>query len=183
MVSRLANWKGHKYFLEAAALVKRIAPDAKFLITGGPMYYNKNYKRELIKYAEGLGLNHNVIFSGIRKDIPEIMSTLDIFVLPSINEPFGRAILEAMACGKPVIATNGGGIPEIVKNDETGVLVPLKDADKLAQAIIVLLEDKERAKKMGLAGRKRVERYFSLEKMVEKIETLYDQLTNIKTII
>lgn len=181
MVSRLVPCKGHKYFLEAAARVKKDISDARFLIVGGTMYYNERYKKELTRYAEYLGLNGGVLFTGIRRDIPQIMSCLDIFVLPSIiDEAFGRVVLEAMACGRPVIATNGGGIPEIVKDNETGMLVPPKDSDKLAQAIIALLEDKERAKRMGLAGRERVEQYFSLEKMVKKIEDLYGQLINSK---
>jgi len=98
---------------------------------------------------------------------------LDIFVLTSIKEHFGRVVIEAMACGKPVIATNSGAVPEIVEDKVTGILVPPEDSEKLAEAIIELLEDKEKAKEMGIAGRKRVEELFSIEKHTRQIEEVY----------
>ncbi|PIU68061.1 MAG: glycosyltransferase family 1 protein, partial [Armatimonadetes bacterium CG07_land_8_20_14_0_80_40_9] len=140
----------------------------KFLIVGdGPL------REELKEQSKDLGIEDEVTFTGSRQDIPEIMAALDIFVLTSIKEHFGRVVIEAMACGKPVIATNSGAVPEIVEDKVTGILVPPEDSEKLAEAIIELLEDKEKAKEMGIAGRKRVEELFSIEKHTRQIEEVY----------
>ncbi len=144
IVGRLDAWKGHEYFLEAAAQVMEEIPEAKFLIVGEDIDQNKKQETKLRNLAEKLRLTNNIIFTGQRNDIPEIMSSLDILVLSSLKEHFGRVIIEAMGCGKPVIATNAGGVPEIVKDGYTGILVPPRDSDALARAIIDLSKDKKK---------------------------------------
>jgi len=104
------------------------------------------------------------------------MSSLDIFVLSSLKEHFGRVIIEAMGCGKPVIATNAGGVPEIVKDGYTGILVPPRNSDALARAIIDLSKDKKKVELMGDRGRKTAEELFSIEANVKKIEHIYESL-------
>jgi len=176
IVGRLDPWKGHEYFLEAAAQVMKEIPEAKFLIVGEDIDQNKKQEIKLRNLAEKLRLTNNIIFTGQRNDIPEIMSSLDIFVLSSLKEHFGRVIIEAMGCGKPVIATNAGGVPEIVKDGYTGILVPPGNSDVLARAIIDLSKDKKKVELMGERGRKTAEKLFSIEANVKKIEQVYESL-------
>ena len=117
-----------------------------------------------------------MVFTDFRKDIPRIIASLDLLVLTSEKEHFGRVLIEAMACAKPVVATNAGGVPEIVKDGETGILVPPKDSSAMAEAIITLLQDKERARRMGLAGRERVEKMFDIKENARKTEEIYKNL-------
>jgi len=176
IVGRLDPWKGHEYFLEAAAQVMKEIPEAKFLIVGEDIDQNKKQEIKLRNLAEKLRLTNNIIFAGQRNDIPEIMSSLDIFVLSSLREHFGRVIIEAMGCGKPVIATNAGGVPEIVKDGCTGILVPPQNSDALARAIIDLAKDKKKVELMGERARKTAEKLFSIEANVKKIEQVYERL-------
>ncbi len=151
-------------------------PETKFLIVGEDIDQNKKQEIKLRNLAEKLRLTDNIIFTGPRNDIPEIMLSLDIFVLSSLKEHFGRVIIEAMACGKPVIATNAGGVPEIVKDDYTGILVPPRDSEALARAIIDLSKDKKKVELMGARGRKIAEELFSIKANVKKIEQIYESL-------
>ena len=110
---------------------------------------------------------NKLIFTGWREDIPEILSVLDIVVVPSLNEAVGRILIEAGACGKPVVATRVGGIPEVVQDNQTGILVPPKDAYELARAVISLLEDKNKRQKMGETAKNWVDDKFSASRMVK----------------
>ncbi|MFQ6084098.1 MAG: glycosyltransferase family 4 protein [Candidatus Aminicenantia bacterium] len=172
--SRIDPWKGHILFFNSARIIKDNIPNLMFLVAGEG---EKEYKNQLINYVETLGLKNNVIFTGFRKDIPKLMNLCDVIVNPSIEpEPFGRVIIEAMACGKVVVATKIGGVMETVEDNVTGILVSPKNAQALAQACIYLLKNKEKAIEMGLNGRKRVEEFFSAEQNVEKIEQIYEDL-------
>jgi glycosyltransferase involved in cell wall biosynthesis len=122
------------------------------------------------------GANGRVHFLGWRNDIPEIMPLFDIFVLPSLNEGMGRVLVEAMAAGKPIVASNVGGIPDLVQHDINGLLVPPGDVKALAAGIRQLINDPAKAKMMGQRGRERCH-HFSLEAMVKKIDALYLSLT------
>ena len=146
-------------------------PIIKFLIVGdGPL------KAELEKLSNGLNIRQNCIFTGFRQDIPDILSAIDMLVMSSLYEGMPMVILEAMAASKPVIASKVGGIPEMVRDGETGILVPPKDVDALAEKIIVLLKNKDKARQMGLAGRRRVEEEFDVNIMVRKTEEVYQEL-------
>jgi glycosyltransferase involved in cell wall biosynthesis len=170
-IGRLIYQKGLPFFLQAASKVITTFPDVMFLIVGdGPL------KAELEKLSNGLNIRQNCIFTGFRQDIPDILSAVDMLVMSSLYEGMPMVILEAMAASKPVIATNVGGIPELVKNGETGVLVPPEDVDVLAESIIDLLKNKDKAQQMGLAGRKRVEEEFDVNIMVRKTEEVYQEL-------
>jgi len=127
--------------------------------------------------AEALSLNQNglVKFLGWRRDIDEIMQIFDIFILPSLNEGMGRVLVEAMAAGKPIVASNVGGIPDLVRHGDNGLLVPPGDENALADSIKRLIRDPEQARLFGRNGRKLCHQ-FSLESMIEKIDGLYEDL-------
>jgi len=167
----LEEEKGCEYLLQAAAQVSAQDGKVTFLLVG-----DGSQRAKLEHLAEDLGISSNVIFMGYRNDVPKILSVMDVFVLPSLYEGLPNALLEAMAACRPVVATQVGGIAEVVADGETGILVPPRDPGALAGAICVLLEDRERAREMGIAGRKQVERLFSVEKMVAKTEALYEEL-------
>ena len=167
---RLEPVKGYKYFVEASFRVKKSIPDCLFLLIGDGSLYNK-----LQHQIESSGLQQNFRILGWRNDINEIISILDIFVLSSLNEGMGRVLVEAMVMGKPVVATKVGGIPSVVIDGETGMLVPSKNPRALAEAIISLLNNPERMKNMSIAGKERA-KLFSVEVMIEKTEELYEEL-------
>ena len=171
IVARLDSVKDHETFLRAAEYIIKEMPEVRFLIVG-----DGELRGKLEFLAGEIGLREKVIFTGFRRDINNILPFIDIFVLCSISEALGIAILEAMACSKPVVATNVGGIPEGVKNEETGILVAPENPEALAKGIIRLLRNKEEARRMGLAGRRRVEQYFDINLKVKKVEEIYDEL-------
>jgi len=174
--SRLDPWKGHRLFLEAAKDIRDKLPNTVFLIVGEG---EKDYKAELVKYADEQGLKNDVIFTGFRKDIPELMNLCDIVVNPSAEpEPFGRTLIEAMACGKAVVATNIGGPAEVIEDNVSGVLIPEKNVQMLAQACFHLLENKKKLREMGLKGRERAVKLFSAETIIKKVEKIYEELSS-----
>jgi len=159
-VGHLAGHKGHRYLLEATALLVREEPRLGVVIAG-----DGALRTELEAQAAALGLATHVRFTGFRRDILALMQDFEIFVFSSYLEGLGTAILDAMALGKPVVATRAGGIPEAVQDGMTGLLVPPRDPQALAEAIRSLLRHPEQAKALGEAGRKRVEHYFTVERM------------------
>lgn len=178
ILGQLAPGKGHKVFIKAARKILKYFPTAKFLIVGDIVYHHeKRYRRKLKEMVANLSLTNNIVFTGFRNDVPEIMSSLDVLVHTSIMpDSLPRVLLEAMALGKPIVATNVGGVPEIIEDGKTGILVSPDNADAVAEAVVTLLQDKERAKQMGLAGRQRVEQNFSIEKHIERVQGLYTEL-------
>lgn len=171
VVANLIHYKGHRFFLQACQEVKRKYPAVCFLLIGdGPL------RGALEGLARKLGLDKDVLFLGSRQDIPQLLALMDVAVLPSLEEGFPNAILEAMAARKPVVATRVGGVPEVVIHGETGLLVPPKDPPALAEAIIELLGDPKRAEEMGKAGRDRVKKEFGLDRMIREMEGLYEEL-------
>jgi glycosyltransferase involved in cell wall biosynthesis len=158
-------------------MLLRIHPDVKFWIVGKePGHSKEQYTERLYRYVKENHLEQQVEFWGFRNDIPEILSHLDILVLPSLQEPFGKIVIEAMAMKKPVVASKIGGVPEIVEDGKTGLLVPPADSDAICQALEQFIEDREMRERMGLEGRKRVEQMFSLEKHVHQLEQVYEAI-------
>ncbi len=174
-IGHLVSCKGIEYLLYAVPRVVKDFPDVQFLIIGDGSQRNK-----LNKLALSLGINKYVVFLGVRKDIREILKGTDIFVLPSLIEGLPNAIMEAMLAEKPVIATNIPGTDELVIDDETGILVTPKDGDSLASAIITLLKNPLEGKKMGVKGKQRIVKYFSIDETVRKTEELYESLVKLK---
>jgi len=171
IVASLTKVKDHKTFLNAAALIYRKLPNVYFLIVG-----DGELRNELELYCKQLSINSHVIFTGSRKDIPKMLSIMDIFVLSSLREDLCNALLEAMSARRPVVATNVGGNPEVVLEGETGFLVEPRNPEKMAEKILKLLNNCILSKSMGNKGRKRVEYVFSAKKNAEEIEAVYRHL-------
>ena len=178
MATRLQRWKGVHIFLDAAARVLKSHPEAFFIVVGGTLFgLEQAYALELHQQVERLKLNRSVCLAGFRSDVNPFYSAADIVVHSSIEpEPFGMVLIEAMACAKPVIASDSGGPREIVETGVTGLLVPPRDPEALAQAILALLRDPDRRVQMGRAGAARVRACFSTEHMVGQLQALYEEM-------
>lgn len=167
-VGRLVPAKAPEIFLEAAAIAMRELPALKVLIVGdGPL------RREAEAHARRLGIGHRVVFAGLRHDVPELLQGMNALVFSSDREGFSMAMLEAMACGVPVIATRVGGTPELIESGVTGLLVPPRDPGALAQQMIALLNAPATAEAIRQASRARITQQFSLRAMVDAYDTLY----------
>jgi len=170
-VGRLVPIKGYDTFIQACALVNKTHPETRFLLAGdGPLM------EELKSLSRRLGLHGAFFWLGDRSDIPEILALLDLFVLSSLNEGLGRVLMEAAAAGVPAVATHVGGVPEIVREGETGLLVPSGDPEKMAEAIRTLLDNPSTRKRMGEEARRRSGELFGIETMVAKTRSLYESL-------
>ena len=168
---RLAEEKGHHVLLEAMAVSSHVPADAVLLLVG-----DGQLRQELEERAEGLGLAGRTRITGWREDAPRLITAMDVFVMPSLFETFGNALVEAMALGKPVIATSVGGMPEILSCPEFGVLVPPNDPGALAEAIGRLSASALVRQTLGAAGRRHVEENFSLDVVTGRISGLYAEL-------
>jgi glycosyltransferase involved in cell wall biosynthesis len=173
-VSRLDPVKGVAFLVHAFSKVDR----AHLVVIGdGPE------RAALESLAGGLGVAGRVHWVGHRRNVPHLLPAFDLFVQPSLHEGLPNTILEAMAAGLPVVATAVGGTPEVVVDGVTGLLVPPRDPDALAQAIVRLLYTPDLRCRMGQAGRERVAQYFTVERMVEQTERLYERLLVEKGVI
>jgi glycosyltransferase involved in cell wall biosynthesis len=168
-VGRLTPQKNLKMFLDVAYILLRLAGNSrlKFLIAGGGPQ-----RDELVDYAEGIGLAEKVVFTGERDDIGEILAQMHIFVTTSLFEGMPNVIMEAMLAGLPVVATNVGGVPELVIERKTGFLCPLK-ASYIADKVLFLIRNPEAAAEMGKMGRERILSEFSTARMVEGTVSVY----------
>jgi glycosyltransferase involved in cell wall biosynthesis len=174
LIGRISPWKGQHIFLQAAALVFKAFPNARFVIVGAALFGEDEYDMEVRRLPKRLGIEDVVEFAGFRSDIAHVIASLDLVVHAStMGEPFGQVIIEGMAAGKPVVATNGGGVPEIVEDGRTGILVPMGDAQAMADAVCRIIADPARAKEMGIQGRRRVENYFTVEMTAFKVEAVF----------
>src|SRR5690554_1882322 len=182
MIGRISQWKGQGYFLDIAKQLIQGYPTLAFVIAGDAFPGSEHLVAEMQHRIKVLGIEKNVYTLGFRKDVPEIMAALDIFVLPSIlPDPLPTVILEAMASGKPVAATAHGGAAEMVENNHTGYLIPWDDALKAAEIILPLIKDDELRKEMGRRGRQRVLQYFSLESFRRNIAECFSGVRGPKT--
>jgi glycosyltransferase involved in cell wall biosynthesis len=172
-VGRLEPVKGFTHFIEAAQRVAAELPQARFILAG-----DGSQRATLERQAAPLGARFQ--FLGLRHDIPSLMAAFDILVVPSLNEGMGRVLLEAGAAGTPAVASRVGGIPDVVDDGETGLLVPPKDAGALADAVLELAAQPERRRLMGDTARAKVVPAYSLEEMVRQIEALYEELLDEK---
>lgn len=175
-LGRLTPWKGHRTLLQAFAQMAERCPQARLLIVGEVAFWADEYGEELHALTARLGLNGRVIWAGFRSEVPELLRLADVLVLPSRNEPFGRVLIEAMATGKPVVATNSGGAPEIVVPEETGLLVPPENAGALAGALERLLGDAELRRRLGAAGMERARVHFDVRRVVEQVQAIYGEM-------
>jgi glycosyltransferase involved in cell wall biosynthesis len=170
-VAALVAHKGQRHLVDAAALVVRRVPDARFIIAGAG-----ELRESLEHQIRHLGLEKHVLLTGFRPDVLSVLKAFDIFVMSSVTEGLGTSLLDAMACGKPIVATTAGGIPEVVQDGTTGLLVPPRDPQAMADAIVTLLENEPLRRQMGEAGLARVSARFSAERMVLDTLDVYAQL-------
>ena len=178
IVAILRSWKGHQYFLEAIPKVVSIYPDARFLIVGdGPT--RNTIQQKIIED----GIEKYVIMTGFRNDIPEIMAVLDVFVLPSYaSEATSQVIPQALAMSKPIVATNVGGLPEIIEDSVTGLLVPPKNPEAISNAIIWMIKHPDKAKEMAMEGRNKILKCFTFQGMIEQTTEVYESVLGKKQI-
>lgn len=186
-LGQLTPLKGQDLFLQTAAQIATVLPKAKFLIAGGPVgtagqsevdrSRNLIYEACLYRLAVDLGLKDRVIFAGFRRDVPDIMAALNLYLHTSRKESFGRVLIEAQACGVPVVAPALGGIPEAVIHGETGLLVPPGDVMAMAEAALILLQKPAMQRAFEQAGQERVRRLFTIERHVEQVIKVYDELS------
>jgi len=175
LVARLDHWgKGHKELFAAMALLREQSPFHALIVGGG------RRQGEMQQLAESLGLSQAVHFLGNRGDIPDLLAAMDIFVLPSQSEGVSLALLEAMAAGLPVIVSKVGGLPEVVRHEENGLLVPVGDAGALAQGLASLLADPAWAQALGEQARRDVETHYSLDRLGREINEIYEELVQKK---
>ncbi len=171
IIAGLRREKEHFTLIEAIRKVSLVIPEVQLVIVG-----TGKLDQELREKVDKMDLKNNICFLGYRSDVPEILDALDIFVLTSRYEGLPLCILEAMASGKPVVATDVYGNNEVIKHGLTGVLVPPRDPSLLAKAILELWRDSEKMKEMGRAGRRLVEKKYDLKLMVEAYERTYISL-------
>lgn len=168
VVGTLKKQKGHQYLIEAAASIVRQCPNWHLLVIG-----DGELREELQAQSERLGLGKHIHFLGNRGDVPDLLAASDLFVLPSLWEGLPMALIEAMASGLPIVATEVSGTVQVMVSGETGILVSPGDAQKLTEAILRLVSDPEQALAMGVAARCRVEEEFSAQKQALEHLALY----------
>lgn len=174
-VANVRQSKGYEFFIESARKVVDAMPDVRFVAVGD---IDPILAKPLFDSIERLGLQDRFLFLGFRADVPEFLSELDLFVLPSVSEGFPLVVLEAMAAARPIVVTRSGGPQEIIEDGQTGILVPPADSAALAQKIRELLDNPERAAALARAARAKVESAFTLERMISDYECLYERLLN-----
>jgi glycosyltransferase involved in cell wall biosynthesis len=170
-VAALVPHKGQRYLVDAAHLVVQTVPDARFIILG-----EGELREHLEKQVHEHHLEKHVLLPGFRTDVLGCIKGFDLFVMSSVTEGLGTSLLDAMACGRPIVATRAGGIPEIVEDGVNGALVPPRDAASLAAAIVRALKDEGWRRRMGDAGLARVRERFTVDRMVSETAAVYKYL-------
>jgi glycosyltransferase involved in cell wall biosynthesis len=167
--------KGAHYLVAALPRIIAAAPDTRLVLVGslGP----DDYVQGIRATARRMAVAPRVIMTGHRDDVDQVMAALDVCVLPSVDEPLGMSVLEAMAAGVPVVASDVGGLPECLGHGRTGILVPPADSNALAEAIIRLLGNPQQRRELGEDGRKWVHERFSAESQTPRIEAVFRRVT------
>ena len=172
-IANLLPLKGYEVMLAALPAILDAMPTVHYLIIGGG---GAEYGARLKAIAVEQGIAERVHFVGFQESVASYLSAMDLYVHPSLKEAFGLAVVEAMAMGKAVVATTTGGLPEVVAQGETGLLVPPGDVESLAATVVSLLQDRVRREQMGLCGRARAHERFSLGASVMHMEQLYGEV-------
>ncbi len=178
IVARLVKEKGYPELFSAMEIILKKFPDTVLVVVGQDEPEKKDALHAMD--AEKYKIEKNTIFLGERTDVDELYPVMDIFVLPTHREGIGASILEASAMERPVIATKTGGCPEAVENGKTGILIPVGDSEKLAEAIVYLLENPDKAREMGKAGREKILREYSKEVVFKRLGQEYNRLIDEK---
>jgi glycosyltransferase involved in cell wall biosynthesis len=172
LISYLRSYKGHEYFIEAARILAAKRDDTAFIIVGeGPE------ELPIRRLIEQLGLSDRIRMLGFRQDLLNVFRSLDIFAIPSVEgDTIPQVLMQALAVGIPVVSTTVGSIPDVVIDGETGFVVPPRDASALARRIETLLDEAGLRTRMGVQGRSLVERTYSIDKMLDRMEAVYKGL-------
>jgi glycosyltransferase involved in cell wall biosynthesis len=173
-VANIRPVKALEVLVRASAHVCRELPDVRFLVVG--QVQDERYQERILELARQLAVEDKIVFCGPRSDVPAILRACQVFYLPSHSEGLSNAMLEAMACGLPCVASDVGGNRELIENGRNGYLVPESAATAGAERIVELLRDRGRAQAMGRSGRARVEQKFSLDAMIDRLTNLYEDL-------
>ena len=181
-VGRLDWWKGHDVFLKAIAELKPRWPDIRALVVGdcGPTRRSMDYCEQLRRITAQLGLQDTVVFAGVRQDIPAVMAASDVLVHSATEpEPLGRVVMEGMAAGRPVIATAAGGVKEIIKDGETGMLVPPASSDAIVNTVDLLLREPLVRNRISQKAQAYAREHFSIQKHWESVQRIYQLVTEL----
>jgi glycosyltransferase involved in cell wall biosynthesis len=177
IVGRIGLGKGHEHFVDAAVRLLDRGSDAHFVVVGDPLFDADAWRADALRRAvKDAAREDRIRFVGYRRDVPAVMRALDVLVLASDAEPCGRVLFEAMACGTAIVATAGGGTPEIVRHDVEGLLVAPRDPAALAQAIGTLAVDARLRARLGAAGVARVAAEFTIDRHVARTLAVYDDV-------
>ena len=174
-ICRIDPEKGYECFLESARIISQDVKNVRFLVVGGA-FNNPSLEKSLYEMSVEKGIGNKTIFTGFRRDIPQLLASMDVVVLPSGIDACSRVLFESMAMQKPLVAINAGGTPEVVQDGITGLLVKPKDPSDMAKCIMKLLHNKSLSEQYGKAGRKRVEEMFTIERNIKETETVYLEL-------
>ena len=176
-IARFDPNKGQDCIIDAASNILNEVPSTYFLLVGDNNFDRfKWYKERVLQRIKERGLEDKIIFTGKKDNIEKIINISDVVILPSAYEALPGAVSEASACGKPVVASNVGGIPELVIDGKTGHLIPPQDVQALSNSLVSILTDDNYAKKMGLEGRKHMEKKFNIVQLTQKLEIFYKDL-------
>jgi glycosyltransferase involved in cell wall biosynthesis len=176
-IGNLNRYKGHTYFIQAAARVKRQATDARFVIVGAKLDTARAYWKHLQRLTAAHGLANDIVYTGFREDVRAVLSAMDVFVLSSVLESCPVVLLEAMAMGVPVVTTDVGAASELVLHSRTGFVVPTRDADAIAEAVLACLAaSREQIQNMAQTARKRVEQEFALDTIARQQLQVYESV-------
>jgi glycosyltransferase involved in cell wall biosynthesis len=176
ITGQIAEVKGIWDFVEAARILAPRSPDTLFVVVGDDLKEKGRVRRMMEERVAALGLRDRFRFLGFRRDVPRIVQAFDIVAVPSHVEPLGNATLEAMAAGRPVVGSNVGGIPEMIDDGTTGLLVPPSDPERLARALENLIQQPERRHAMAVAARRRARDAFSIEAHGRLLQAQYDRV-------
>ncbi len=177
MIGNIKAWKGQETLIRAMAIVRQEFPEIRCVLVGDTSPADRDYERSLRELVSSLDLDRQIIFTGYQQHVADFLLMVDVVVHASVlPEPFGRVILEAMACRKPVIGARAGAIPEIIEEGSTGLTFPPGDSDALAAAILRLLRDRREAERLGEAGYRRLESEFGIAGNVASTQQLYERL-------
>lgn len=181
LVARYDSWKGHHVFLQAAERMRSRRPDVRFVMVGGSLNggqlpHVERYRDAVLSRRKALGLEQTVAVLGHRPDVPVVLAGLNVLVCPSEDEPFGMIVLEALAAGTPVVASDSGGPPEILEHERSGLLFRTGNADALGEAVLRLLDDPGLAPRLAAEGRRRVRSAFSSGRYARDVEAIYASL-------
>jgi len=170
-VARFDYPKGHKHLIAAAPAIIKQYPNVRFVFVGdGPL------RQDVEQQIKQLGLEEYFVLLGFRRDVKQLLGLFDLFILPSLSEGLPNAVLEAMACSNPVVASAVNGVVEVVMDGETGFLIPPGNPERIAEAVVAMLKSPEQMRQMGIKGRERVATAFSVEQQIGKFVALYETL-------